>query len=85
MSHQSMTFRQDENGEWTVPAGLVTCYAAGEQGPEMIDVTTLSDTERKFIPRFPVKVCPNCGTSTHHKGFREWEECDGCAAEWSGV
>jgi ribosomal protein L37AE/L43A len=28
------------------------------------------------------KVCPFCGTSTHHKGFREWEECDGCAAEW---
>jgi hypothetical protein len=65
----------------------------GEQGPEMLEVTTI----RKFIPSGldrdgrtipPASmtrrrvICPNCGTTKHHKGFRPWEECDGCGAEW---
>jgi hypothetical protein len=32
--------------------------------------------------RDAMHVCPFCGGTKHHKGFREWEECDGCAAEW---
>jgi hypothetical protein len=45
-----------------------------------IDKTVLSLTSFSEA----MHVCPNCGGSKHHKGFRPWEECDGCGAEWSG-
>jgi hypothetical protein len=43
-----------------------------------IDKTVLSLTSLAEA----MHVCPNCGTTKHHKGFRPWEECDGCGAEW---
>jgi hypothetical protein len=64
----------------------------GEQGPETFEpYTVLTAKQLNEISEsvfrhseIVLKTCPNCGTSTHHKGFRPWEECDGCGAEWSG-
>jgi hypothetical protein len=60
----------------------------GEQGWEMLDnlhgiMKSVNDSTDAIIHALiSDPICPNCGTTTHHKGFREWEECDGCGAEW---
>jgi hypothetical protein len=43
------------------------------------------ETDRVVQALLADPVCPNCLGTKHHKGFREWEECDGCGAEWKPI